>query len=346
MRALYFSEHGDLDRLTYGEMPTPSVTHNSVRVATRAAALNHLDLFVLRGLPGVDLALPHIPGSDGAGVVEEVGEEVTGLKPGDAVMLNPLLSCGQCEFCRSGEHSLCVKVKILGEHTAGTFAEQFVAPEGCLRPLPTGRSFEEAAAFSLVYQTAWRMLIGRGRLRPGEDVLIHGVGGGVSIAALQIAKLAGARVFVTSSSEEKLGKARDLGADFGYNYKESEIAAEILRETDKRGVDVVIDSVGKETWAESLKAVRRGGRVITCGATTGPNPPAAIPMIFWKQIEVIGSTMSSQSEYREVVQLFDAGKLSPVIDRVFPLSAGRAALEYVKAGRQFGKVVLRVEESL
>ncbi len=339
MRALRFTEHGDVDRLTYGEMPMPPVAPGSVRVATRAAALNHLDLFVLRGLAGVELAMPHIPGSDGAGVVEAVGEGVTRFKAGDAVMLNPLLSCGRCEFCRSGEDGLCTKVKILGEHTAGTYAERFVAPQENLRPLPAGRSFEEAAAFSLVYQTAWRMLITRGRLRPGEDVLIHGIGGGVSIASLQIAKLTGARVFVTSSSREKLGKAKDLGADFAYNYTESEIAPEVLRQTDKRGVDVVIDSVGKETWGDSLKAVRRGGR-----ATTGPNPPAAIHMIFWKQIEVIGSTMSSQSEYRQAVRLFESRKLSPVIDRVFPLSEGRAALEYLQAGKQFGKIVLRVEE--
>jgi len=345
MRALHFLEHGDLDKLTYGEMPSPVIKRRTVRVNTRAAALNHLDLFVLRGLPGVELALPHIPGSDGAGVVEEVGEEVTRFKPGDPVMLNPLLSCGQCEFCRSGEHSLCVKVKILGEHAPGTFAEQFVAPDENLWPLPAGRSFEEAAGFSLVYQTAWRMLITRGRLRAGEDVLIHGIGSGVSIAALQMAKLTGARVFVTSSSEEKLGKARELGADFGYNYKEADVASEVLRETGKRGVDIVIDSVGKETWAESLKAVRRGGRVVTCGATTGPNPPAGIPMIFWKQIEVIGSTMSSQSEYRDVMRLFETGRLSPVVDRIFPLSEGRAALEYLKAGKQFGKVVLKVEGS-
>jgi len=330
VRTLHFSEHGDLDKLTYGEMPRPQVAPREVRVVTRAAALNHLDLFVLRGLPGVELRLPHILGSDGAGIAGEVGERVTRFKAGDAVMLNPLLSCGQCEYCRQGEHSLCVKVKILGEHGPGTFTEEFVAPEENLWPLPAGRSFEEAAAFSLVYQTAWRMLISRGRLRPGEDVLVHGIGSGVSIAALQIAKLTGARVFVTSSSEEKLRKARDLGADFIYNYKESEIGAEVLRETGKRGVDVVVDSVGKETWGESLKAVRRGGRVITCGATTGPNPPAAIHMIFWKQIEVLGSTMSSRSEYHAVWKLFESGSLSPVIDRVFPLSEGRAALEYLR----------------
>ncbi|RPJ85847.1 MAG: alcohol dehydrogenase [Acidobacteria bacterium] len=344
MRALHFREHGEIDKLSYGEVATPSVARGAVRVATKAAALNHLDLFVLSGLAGVELAMPHIPGSDGAGVVEEAGEGVTRFKPGDPVMLNPLLSCGRCEFCRSGEHSLCVKVRILGEHTAGTYAEHFLAPEENLWPVPAGRSFEEAAAFSLVYQTAWRMLIGRGRLRPGEDVLIHGIGSGVSIAALQIAKLTGARVFVTSSSDEKLRKARELGADFGYNYKESEITAEVLQETGKRGVDIVIDSVGKETWAESLKAVRRGGRVLTCGATTGPNPPAAIHMIFWKHIEVIGSTMSNQSEYGQVFKLFESGQLTPVIDRVFPLSEGRAALEYLKAGKQFGKVVLRVGE--
>ncbi|MFB3903072.1 MAG: zinc-binding dehydrogenase [Acidobacteriota bacterium] len=344
MRALHFTEHGDVDKLVYGDLPDAPLAPGAVRVATRAAALNHLDLFVLQGLPGLELAKPHILGSDGAGIVEEVGEKVTRFKPGDRVMLNPLVSCGKCEFCRSGEHSLCVKVKIVGEHTAGTFAEQFVAPEQNLSRVPTARSLEEAAAFSLVYQTAWRMLITRARLRAGEDVLIHGIGGGVAVAALQIAKLAGARVFVTSSSEEKLRKARQLGADFVYGYKESEVAEEILRETDKRGVDVVIDSVGKETWGDSLKAVRRGGRVITCGATTGPNPPAAIPLIFWKQIEVIGSTMSNQREYREVVGLFKSGELRPVIDRVFPLPEGRAALEYLKAGKQFGKIVLRVGE--
>ncbi len=341
MHALYFTEHGDLDELTHGELPAPPVSEGAVRVSMRAAALNRLDLFVLRGLPGVELRMPHILGSDAAGVVAELGGGVKRLKVGDPVMLNPLLSCGQCEFCRQGEHSLCVKVKILGEHSAGTYAEQFVAPEENLWALPAGRSFEEAAGFSLVYQTAWRMLISRGRLRPGEDVLIHGIGSGVSVASLQIAKLTGARVFVTSSSEEKLRKARELGADYAYNYKESEIAVEVLRETAKRGVDVVIDSVGKETWADSLKAVRRGGRVVTCGATTGANPPAEIHMIFWKQIEVIGSTMSNQSEYRQVWRLFETGRLRPMIDKVFPLSEGRAALEYMKAGKQFGKVVLK-----
>ncbi|RPI24984.1 MAG: alcohol dehydrogenase [Acidobacteria bacterium] len=344
MRALYFTEHGGLDKLAYGDLPAPALTAGMVRVATRAAALNRLDLFVVSGLPGVQLTLPHVPGSDGAGVVEAISGNVARFKVGEPVILNPLLSCGQCEFCLAGQHSLCVKVKILGEHASGTYAGLFVAPEGNLLPLPAGRTFEEGAAFSLVYQTAWRMLTTRSRLRAGEDVLIHGIGSGVSVAALQIAKLAGARVFVTSSSDEKIAKARALGADFGFNYAAVDVAAEVLRETGKRGVDVVVDSVGAATWMTSLKAVRRGGRIVTCGATTGPNPEAGIHMTFWKQIEILGSTMSSHSEYQDVARLFASGRLTPVVDRVFPLSEGREALEYLKAGKQFGKVVLRVGE--
>ncbi len=346
MRALFIREHGGLEKVSYGEVPPPELTDgNMVRVATRAAALNHLDLFVVRGLPGIQLTMPHVLGSDASGEVEAVGSSAKRFKVGDKVMLNPLLSCGKCEFCLAGEHSQCVKVGIVGEHSQGTFAEQFVAPEENLVSIPPGKTFEQAAAFSLVFQTAWRMLTTRGRVRAGEDVLIHGIGSGVSTAALQIAKLSGARVFVTSSSDEKLEKARALGADFGYNYTNTDVAAEVLRETGKRGVDLVVDSVGQETWAASLKAVRRGGRIVTCGATTGPDPEASIHMIFWKQIEVIGSTMSSQSEYREVVRLFGTGRLSPVIDRVFPLSQGGIALECLEAGQQFGKVVLTIGEN-
>jgi NADPH:quinone reductase-like Zn-dependent oxidoreductase len=342
MKALFIRRHGTLEQLEFGDLPTPTPTGNAVRVATRAAALNHLDLFVLGGLAGVELPMPHVLGSDGAGVVDAVGPQVTRFHAGDRVMLNPLLWCGACEFCVQGEHSLCVKVGILGEHRAGTYSEYFLAPECNLEPVPEGIGFEQAAAFSLVFQTAWRMLISRGRLRVGEDVLIHGVGSGVSTAALEIARYAGARVFVTSSSDEKLERARSLGADFTYNYAREDVVAEVLRETQKRGVDLVVDTVGAATWGQSLRAARRGGRVVTCGATTGPNPPAEIHMVFWKQLEIIGSTMSNQCEYREVVRLLGAGKLTPVVDRVFPLERGREALTYLQEGKQFGKVVLAV----
>ena len=297
---------------------------------------------VIAGLPGVRLTMPHVLGSDAAGIVDSVGPGVTRFAPGDRVLLNPLVSCGVCEFCIQGQQSLCVKVGILGEHQSGAFAEYFLAPEANLELIPDQIGFEQAAAFSLVFQTAWRMLISRGRLRAGEDILIHGAGSGVSTASIQIAKHSGARVFVTSSSDEKLESARRLGADFAYNYGSQNVVESVMQDTGKRGVDVVVDSVGSATWGQSLRAVRRGGRVLTCGATTGPNPPAEIHFIFWKQLELIGSTMSSRSEHREVVRLLGAGKLTPVIDRVFPLERGREALEYLQQGKQFGKVVLEV----
>jgi NADPH:quinone reductase-like Zn-dependent oxidoreductase len=345
MQALYISAHGTVDTVVCGDIPMPSIPPpGEVRVATRAAALNRLDLFVISGIPGVRLSFPHVLGADGAGLVDAVGEGAGRYQPGDRVMLNPLLWCGKCEFCVRGEHSLCLRIGIMGEHSSGTLARYFTAPETNLEPLPEGVSFEEAAAFSLVFQTAWRMLISRARLLPGEDILIHGVGGGVSTACLQIARLIGARCFVTSGSDEKLRRARELGAEHVYNYRAVDVVAEVLRETGKRGVDVVVDSVGAETWIQSLKAVRRGGRVLTCGATTGPNPATEIRLIFWKQISILGSTMSNQNEYRTVVQLLARRQLLPIIDRVFPLSRGRDALEYLRDGRQFGKVVVRVDD--
>jgi len=309
----------------------------------KAAALNHLDLFVIEGLPGLTLEMPHVLGADGAGVVDATGEEVSSVKPGDRVMLNPLLSCGRCEFCQAGEQSLCIKVGIVGEHQSGTLGEWFVVPEENLHPIPEGVGFEEAAAFSLVFQTAWRMLMTRARLRPGQDLLIHGIGGGVSLAALAIGKLAGARVFVSSSSPAKLEKAQALGADFLYNYREQDVARAVLAETGKRGVDIVVDSVGGETWRKSLQAVRKGGCIVTCGATAGPNPQEEIRLIFWKQIDILGSTMSNRAEYSQVVKLLGEGKLRPVIDRVFPLERGREALEHLHHSAQFGKVVVTTE---
>lgn len=343
MKALFIEAHGTVDVVRFGSIPDPQPGRGQVRVAMKAAALNHLDLFVVGGLPGLALQMPHVLGADGAGVVDAAGEAVTSVKPGDRVMLNPLLSCGSCEFCRAGEHSLCIKVGIVGEHQQGTLAEYFVVPEENLHRIPDGVGFEEAAAFSLVFQTAWRMLMSRGRLRAGEDLLIHGIGSGVSLAALAIGKLTGARVFVTSSSDSKLEKAKALGADFLYNYREHDITRAVLSETGKRGVDVVVDSVGAGTWIQSLQSVRKGGRIVTCGATAGPNPAEEIRLIFWKQIEIIGSTMSNQAEYAQVVRLLGNGKLRPVIDRVFALEGGREAIEHLHNAAQFGKVVITVD---
>ncbi len=339
MKALLYRGHGGLDQVFVGDVEPPQPEPHEVVVRTAAAAFNHLDLFVLRGIPGIKLQMPHIPGSDGAGVVKRVGRDVVRFSPGDRVMLNACLWCGRCEFCLQGEESLCIRLRLVGEHGSGTMAELFKVPEANLEPVPDGVALEEAAAFSLVFQTAWRMLK-RAAIRPGEDVLIHGVGGGVSSAALQIAKLAGGRVFVTSSSDAKLEAARGLGADFGYNYKTTDVVSAVLAETGKRGVDIVVDNVGASTWIQSLQSARKGGRIVTCGATTGPNPETEIRLIFWKQLQILGSTMSNRSEYREIIRLLERRKLRPVIDRVFPLSEGPQALRHLKHKSQFGKVVL------
>ena len=256
MHAVVIHRHGTLDELRFEEIDRPQVNPGQVLVRTRAVALNRLDLFVLEGIPGVQLKMPHVMGSDGAGIVEEVGQGVSRLEPGDQVMLNPGLSCGQCEFCIQGEHSLCVRFSLMGEHTGGTFAEYFQAPEPNFEKIPSGVSFEEAAAFSLVTQTAWRMLKTRARLRAGEDVFIHGIGGGVASAALQIAVLSGARTFVSSSSESKLEQARKLGASHCFNYTTDDVAKEVYKLTGKRGIDVVVEGSGAATWLQSLRMVR------------------------------------------------------------------------------------------
>ena len=343
MHAAVIHRHGTLDELRFEEIDRPQVNPGRVLVRTRAVALNRLDLFVLEGIPGVHLKMPHVLGSDGAGIVEEVGQGVSRLEPGDEVMLNPGLSCGQCEFCVQGEHSLCVRFSLMGEHTVGTFAEYFQAPEPNFEKIPSGVSFEEAAAFSLVTQTAWRMLKTRARLRAGEDVFIHGIGGGVASAALQIAVLSGARTFVSSSDESKLEQARKLGADHCFNYSTVDVAKEVYKLTGKRGVDVVVEGPGAATWLQSLKMVRKGGRIVTCGATTGPNPQTELRLIFWKQIEILGSSMSSRHEYREIIELLSRGKLRPVIDKVFPLSRARDAIDFLQNQSQFGKIVLQID---
>lgn len=342
MKALLFRSHGNLDQVDFGEAPKPQAAPDKILVRAQAAALNHLDLFVLGGIPGVKLEMPHIPGADGAGVVEAVGAGVTRFQPGDRVMLNACLWCGRCEFCLQGEQSLCVRLRLVGEHGPGTFAEYFSAPEANFEKIPEGVSFAEAAAFSLVSQTAWRMLQTQARVGAGDDVFIHGVGGGVSSAAVQIAKVAGARVFVSSSSDEKLERAKEMGADVCYNYKSQDVVQSLLADTGKRGVDVVVDNVGRATWLQSLKMVRKGGRIVTCGCTSGPNPETEIRLIFWKQIQILGSTMSNVAEYRQLVGLLGRGLLKPVIDREFPLSQGKKALERLQEEQQFGKIVLRI----
>ncbi|MEE8349631.1 MAG: zinc-binding dehydrogenase [Acidobacteriota bacterium] len=340
MKALLIHQHGGLEQVRFEEVDDPEIGPGLVRVKTKATSLNHLDLHVVGGLPGRALAMPHILGSDGAGLVDETGEGADRLSIGDRVMLNAVLSCGMCEFCKEDQHSLCVKLRLVGENSSGTHGEYFVVPEANLRKIPEPISFEEAAAFSLVFQTAWRMLKTRARIRPGDDVFLHGIGGGVSTAALKIVKFWGGRVFASSSSDEKLNLARQAGADFCYNYTRTDVVQEVMEVTGKRGVDIVVDTVGDATWVQSIQLARKGGKIVTCGATSGPNPNTEIRLIFWKQLDILGSTMSNRQEYEEVAVLLDQGQLKPVVDKTFPLSEGIKALEYLQEQKQFGKVVL------
>ena len=343
MKAAFFREHGGLERIEYGDLPDPVPGPGQVRVRVRAGSLNHLDIFVRNGIPGIPVALPHVMGSDGAGVIESVGPGVTRVSPGDEVVLNPGVNCGDCEFCRMGEHSLCTTFHLLGEHVAGTFAEYVVAPAINAWPRPAALSWEESAAFPLTFLTAWRMLVSKARVRPGESLLIIGVGGGVAVAALQIAKLLGLTVFVTSGSGEKLARAKELGADAGIDHSATDFAREVRKLTGKRGVDVVLDSVGKATWRQSIAAAAKGGRLLTCGATTGTDPQTDLGRIFWNQLTVYGSTMGTHAEFAEMLRIFRDGKVKPVVDAVFPLPQARKALCHLEEKRQFGKVVLRVD---
>lgn len=344
MRALMFAKHGEVDQLVAGEVAKPRPGPGEVVVAVRAAALNHLDLFVLRGLPGLAVSFPHIGGADGSGVVAEVGDGIAAWKSGDEVVLNPGRWCGACESCIRGEESECATYRILGEHVDGTFAEFVKVPATCLAPRPRHLGWIEAAALPLTFLTAWRMLVTRARLQPGETVMIHGVGGGVAQGALAIAKRAGAWVIVTSSDEAKLNLAKQLGADATINYTTADVSKEVRGLTGKRGVDVVVETAGAATWAASLRCAAKGGRIVTCGATTGLNPPEEIPLIFWKQLSILGSTMGSRGDWLAMLRAVQAWELRPLVDTVLPLERGRAAYERLSSGKQSGKIVLTMGE--
>lgn len=341
MKAVVFREHGGPEVLRYEDVPTPEPGAGEVLVALRAAALNHLDLFVRAGIPGVKL--PHISGADGAGVIAANGPGASRYPVGTRVFFDPGLSDGTCRYCNRGEHSLCERWQILGETaTQGTYAQAVVVPEINCREIPQLVSFEEAAAFPLVFLTAWRMLVTKAQVKPGETVLILGVGGGVATAALQIAKRAGATVFVTSGDDEKLKRARALGADVVINYKTTDFSKEVWSITKKAGVDVVIDNVGEATWDGSIRALARGGRLVTCGATSGPNPREEIRRIFAKQVTIYGSTMGTRHDWEQVTKLLNAGELRPIVDRTFPLEQAARAQEQMAKAEQFGKIVLQI----
>jgi len=343
MRAVGFHEHGGLDKLVPLDVPSPKAAAHEVLVRVKACALNHLDLWVREGLPGLKLTFPHIPGCDVAGEVAAVGPDVREPAVGARVAVNPGRWCGTCEWCVRGEHPLCPEYRIMGEHFPGGYAEYVAVPAANCVELPTDFEFVDAAAAPLVYQTAWRALIKRARIRPGEDVLILGAGSGVSTAAIQIAKYAGCTVFATSSSEEKLRRAKEIGADVLINYREMEFEKAVWELTGKRGVDVVLEHVGEATFEKSTRALAKSGRLVFVGATTGPAAKFDLRRAFWRQVNLMGSTMGSQTDFEDVMKLVFRRKLRPVVDRTFPLEQARDAQERLAKGEQFGKIVLTVD---
>ena len=343
MKALTLVAAGGLEQLRVQELPQPAIqSPRQALIRVKAAGLNRLDLFVASGLPGATHSFPHVIGTDGAGLVQELGSEVSGFRPGDRVMINPALSCGDCDACRTGEESLCEALRVLGEHSGGTAAEYIVVPAANLAPVPEEMPWAQAASFSLATLTAWRMLITRARVEPGETVLIWGIGGGVALAALQIARLVGTQTIVTSGSDTKLEAARALGADVVLNHRQADVVAEVRKHTGGRGADVVVDSVGEQTWQHSLRSMRRGGRLVICGATTGPMISLDLRRLFWRQWSIMGSTLGNRREYAEIVAHAAKGELWPVIDRTVPLEEGLAALERLQRGEQVGKLVIEV----
>lgn len=339
MRAAIFHENGGPEVVRIEEVPTPEPGAGEVRVRVHAAALNHLDLWVRRGLP-IETTMPHIGGSDIAGVIDAVGAGVSAARLGERVVINPNLYDGTCEWCRRGEESMCVAYRIKGEHTDGGFAEHATAAADRAHRIPDSVSFEEAAALPIAYMTAWRAVHSRARVRPGDDVLVLGASGGTALAAVQIAILAGARLFAVTSGAENGERLRALGASFVYDRDVEDWAKAVQRDTGGRGVDVVVEGPGAATWKGSLRSLATGGRLVTFGATTGPKVELDIRALFWRQVSILGTTMASNAEFEAMLQAVFSGALKPVIDTVMPLVDARRAHERMEAGGQFGKIVL------
>lgn len=330
MKAVRIHEDGGPDVLVLEEAPDSVAGPGEVLIRVRASALNHLDIWIRKGLPSVPK--PRILGADGAGVVEALGEGVSGFEPGQRVVINP------------GIEAADGAIHVVGEHGDGTNAELIAVPATNVYPIPEGLSFEEAAAFPLVFETAYRMLVTRARLQEGEWVLLWGIGSGVSTAGLAIARALGARTIVTSSSDAKLERARDLGADVTVNHADGDVKAAVKKATAGHGADIVVDHVGEATWRTSLDVAAREGRIAVCGATSGPNPPAALHRVWWKQLTILGSSMGTKADFEGAYDLIASGRARPVVDEVVPLGEIRAAHARLEAGEQLGKIVLRVPE--
>ena len=345
MKAVRIHAYGGVEQLLYEEAAEPRVpAPNEVIVKLKAAAINHIDIWNRMGTTGIAFEMPHILGADGAGRVFEIGERVANVQTGDDVCLYPPSGCGRCEFCLADRDFMCVHLRVLGERLEGTYAQFVKLPaENCF-PIPAGLSFEEAAAFPLVFITLWRMLITNAQLKPGETLLIIGIGGGVASAALQVAKKIGAHVIVTSGSDEKLKRAENLGGDHGINHREKDFARAASDLTEGRGVDVVLDCVGGEVWQKSLAALSRGGRLVTCGATAGGQPIDDLEAIFSKHLKIYGSTLGSREEFRQLLSFLEIAHIKPIIDSVFPLTEAAAAQRRMEEAKQFGKIVLQIPD--
>ncbi len=340
MKAVVFKKHGGPEVLEYVDAPAPVVRANEVLVEVRACALNHLDVWARKGLPGIEIKMPHILGNDVAGVVREAGELVTWVRAGDEVMLQPGVSCGHCAECLRGEDNLCPEYDILGYRRDGGYAEFIIAPGVNVIPKPQSLSWEEAAALPLVTVTAWHMLVTRARVQPGEDVLIHAAGSGVGSIGIQVARLRGARVIATAGSDEKLEKARELGADETVNYTREDWPRVVRQLTGKRGVDVVFEHTGAETWPGSIASLAKGGRLVTCGATSGYDARTDLRQVFYRHISVLGSFMGSKAELLDAMRFIERGAIRAVVDRSLPLRDARRAHELMEDRAQFGKLVL------
>ncbi len=342
MKAAVIHEPGDVNVLRVEDIAEPQPGPGEVALKVLCAGLNHLDIWVRKGRAAAQLTMPHVLGSDAVGTVLALGAGVTSPPVGAQVIVNPALSCGQCEFCRRGEQSECASFSIIGLGRSGTFAEQVVVPAANCYPRPPHLSDEEAGVLALTYVTAWRMLVTRARLRPGATVLVHGIGGGAALSALQFAKLLGAEVFVTSSSNDKLSRALALGARHTLNYEKESVTKWIAYETSGRGVDVAIDAVGAATWPLDFQCVRKGGQIVLCGVTTGAKAETDLRALYWNQLTVLGSTMGSDEDFRQMLRAVTVNGLRPIIDEVFPLDRVRDAMMKMEAGKQFGKIAVRV----
>ena len=342
MRAIAIEGYGEPDVARLVELPEPVPGPTDVVVRTRAAALNHLDLWTSSGALGFDIAFPFVLGADGAGEIHTIGDAVSDLAPGTAVLIDPALSCGECEYCAAGEQSLCVSFRMLGEHVDGTFAELVRVPARNVYRFPSHLSFVEAAALGVTFTTAYRMLFTQGGLKPGKSVLITGIGGGLALSLLQLARPVADKVFVTSSSDDKLERALALGADKAINYRTQDVGVEVRRLTAKRGVDLVADSAGGASVNASLRSLAKGGRLVISGATAGREATVDLRRLFWNQLSIIGSTMGSHADIKAMLDLVGRNGVRPIVDRVLPLEQAADALRYLAAQEQFGKVVLEV----